>query len=213
MLARREKATRLDLRRLLSLLAGAWLAVGVAACGSAATHSISAPTNTTTASTTATTNYAEGDADKDNDIGASQDDTNNDAVLRFGRPATAAEKRAIETLVKRYYATALAGNGTKGCSMIYSTLAETVAEDYAVPGGPTYLRGTKDCQTLLAALFSHFHRQLAVEVPKLKVAHVLIKERHGMTVLSFAELPERELPVTREGHTWKIAALLDSELP
>jgi hypothetical protein len=199
-------------KRLLALLAIAGLTAGIAACGDAATGG-SSDARTTTSTSSSTTDYAKADADRDNDIGASHDDTNHNDLSSFGRPAGAGDERAIATVVKRYYATALNGDGAKGCSMLYSILAETAAEDYAVAGGPTYLRGATSCQAVMSALFSHFHAQLAIEVPKFGVTHVFLKGRHGLVVLSFADLPERELPVIREGNVWKIASLLDRELP
>ena len=45
------------------------------------------------------------------------------------------------------------------------------------------------------------------------VTHILLKGRQGQVQLSFGPLPERKIPVSREGHSWRIAALLDSELP
>lgn len=196
--------------------------LSLAACGNSSTNS--APNGSSTVAITdhakpppawlsATTSYIQADADKDNDVGTSHDDTNNNQVLDFGRPASGAEKRSITAIVKRYYTTALAGEGAKACSMIYSTFAEAIAEDYGQPGGPTYMRGAKTCAAALSELFKYFHAQLEVEVPKLGIAHVLVKERHAMVVLSFGTLSEREIPLTEEGHVWKMSTMLDSELP
>lgn len=195
--------------------------VGVGACGSITSHSASHSSSTASitdvakpapAWLTTSTSYTQVDGDKDNDVGTSHDDTSN-SDPGFGHPANARDRDMITALVKHYYAIALAGSAAKACSMIYSTLAEAVAEDYGQPGGPAYMLGAKTCVAAMAALFKHFHTQLKVEVPKLRVNHVLLKERHGMVILGFAALPEREIPVTREGQVWKMAALFDSELP
>jgi len=210
------------MRLVLALISIAILALGASACGSTAGHSASDGSssagttdvaNPTPAWLKTSTSYARVDDDKDNDVGASHDDTSNNRVLDFGHPADASDKRAIATLVKRYYATALADDAARGCSMIYSTLAEAIPEDYGEPGGPEYMLGVKTCPAAMSALFKHFHSQLEVEVPKLQITHVLIKGRKGIVVLGFGTLPEREILVDREAHVWKIAALLDSELP
>ncbi len=153
------------------------------------------------------------DGDKDNDLGAADDDSNNDSVLDYGHAAAPAEAHAIKALVERYYAAALAENGAKACSILYSTLAESVPEDYGQsPPGPAYMRGTT-CPTVMTLFFKHVHPQVALEYPKLKVVRVRLVERHGLVVLRFGRLPEREIPVDREGHTWRISALLDTPLP
>jgi hypothetical protein len=208
------------MKPLLALLAAMLLGVGAAACGSTSRKtnsttqaSVSTPTSVPAATST-TQDYTKADADKDNDIGAPDDDTNNNSVVAFGHAANTSDKRAIVTLVKRYYAAALAGNGTQACSMIYSTLAEAIPEDYGIsPPGPSYLKGGTTCPAVMVLLFKHFHDKLAIQVPLLKVSGVRLKEHHGQAILAFGKMPERELSVAREGNVWKVQALLDNELP
>jgi hypothetical protein len=213
------------MKSLLGLLAVCLLGIGVTACGETSksigsasqSTSSTAATNTTPSTTPSNTAPAPADTkvdgDKDNDISAPDDDTKNNSVLDFGHAASASEKQTITALVKRYYAAALAGDGAKACAMLYSTLAEAVPEDYGQsPPGQPYMRGTT-CPAVMALLFKHFHKQLAVEVPVLKVSRVRLDEHHGLAVLTFGNLPERDISVAREGHVWKIEALLDSELP
>lgn len=168
-----------------------------------------------------TDEYTRVDRDHDNDVGAAYDDTRHQSVVDFGKPASPAEERAIVALIKRYYAIALAENGTKACSLIYSPLAESVPEDYGSTGsgpakvivtGPAYMRGTT-CPVVLDGLFKHFHKALAVEAPKLHVSLVRLREHHGLAVLSFGRLPERQVTIRRERHVWRMSTLLDSELP
>jgi hypothetical protein len=207
------------LKSSIALLMTVLFGVCVGACGNADknTSSSSHPASTSTAATTASsaTTFAKVDADKDNDIGAPYDDKNNNDVLKDGRPAGAADRRAITGLLERYYAVATAGNGAKACSMIVSTLSSSVVEDYGHgSSGPAYLSGGKSCPAVMDLLFAQFHRQLAIELPKLEVAHVrLVGSRGGIAILSFGTLPEREISVVREGHVWKLAALLDNEVP
>jgi hypothetical protein len=191
-------------------------ALALAACGHAGAPPSSGARTAAAATGPAHQNtvpeYARVDADKDNDVQAPADDTNNNSAL-FGHEAAGPERRTIATLVRRYYAIALAGDGTKACSMIYSTLAESVPEDYGTnePPGPPYMKGTT-CPTVLNGLLGHMHAQLAAEVPLLRITHVRLIEHHGIALLAFGPLPERQIDIKREGRTWRIDALLDREL-
>jgi hypothetical protein len=202
--------------KLLMSLTAVLLSVCVTACGGSSkeTGSISHASSEAAAPyPTSTPDFTKADADKDNDIGAAADDSNNNRVFDYASPANPTDKRAITGLVKRYYAAAGAEDGTRACSMLYSTFAESVPEDYGRSAGPPYLRGGKTCAAVMVLLFKHLHHQLSVEIPKLKVTHVRLQQHHGLAALSFGALPERQILVGREGHNWKIEMLLDSELP
>jgi hypothetical protein len=210
----------MGMKRRTALLTTLAIALTLAACGGA-TLSSSTKSGISTASAPSKPipgkpipEYARVDADSDNDVEAPADDTNNNRSLDFGHEAGEPEKRIITALVKRYYAIALAGNGAEACALIYSPLAESVPEDYGSnqPPGPPYMKGTT-CRMVLDGLFQHFHAQLAAEVPQLKVTGVRLIEHHGNVELSFGRLPEREILVGREGRVWRMAALLDRELP
>jgi hypothetical protein len=161
--------------------------------------------------------YLNIDRDRDNDPSAPHDDTNNGGPLQFGHEASPADWRAVAALVKRYYEVALSGDGARGCTMIYSTIAESLAEDYGSEGGqppgPPYMHG-KSCPVIMTGLFRHFHPLLAVEVPKLRVLRVRMEEHHGVALLGFGDhLADRTISFVREGHAWKLSQLTDIELP
>jgi len=210
--------------KLLSLSVAGLLGVCLTACGSSSKSSNSSTYASTAAKTevvSTTPSYAppapvktKADADKDNDtVAIAPDEKNNDSVFNFGHAASPADQHAITALIKRYYAAATAENGAKACSMLYSTIEESVPEDYGIsPPAPAYMRGTT-CRAVLALLFKHYHPQIALEYPKLEVVRVRLIERQGIAVLHFGSLPERQISVGREGHTWKLKALLDGEIP
>jgi hypothetical protein len=205
------------MKSLLALCAIGLLGVYAGACGGASKGTAShVPSTTTTiaSSTSATSDYTKADSDRDNDgVGGPDGDTNNNGVLDFGHAANASDMRSITTLVQRYYAAAAAEDGAKACSMLYSTLAETVPEDYGTsPPGPAYARGTT-CPAVMTLIFKHAHDKIATKFSKLRVSRVRLKEHRGLAVLTFSGMPEREISVAREGHIWRITALLDSELP
>jgi hypothetical protein len=211
------------MKRLLSLLAGILLAAGLCACGGASAPAGSSSSISTSAHTSSSAAASElspapldskTDGDRDNDIGAPYDDTNNSRAFSFGRAASSSERQAITALVKRYYTTALAGDGARGCAMIYSTLAEAAPQDDGLEAGaPAYMHGAKTCAAVLTSLFRHYHAQLAAELPKLKVTRVRLEEHHGFAFLSFGALPERKISVLREKRIWKLDQIYDQELP
>jgi hypothetical protein len=215
------------MRSLLLLIITALLSVSATACGdtskgdsSKKAHSSSSATTTSTAPSTApssptsTQDYAEVDRDKDNDIRVRHDETNNNSALNYGHAASTADTQAITKLVEHYYEAAAHEDGAKACSMLGSSLAEAAVEDYGHgSAGPSYLSTGTTCPAVMALLFRHFHSQLTVELPKLQVTRVRLVGHRGFAIASFATMPEREVPVAREGRTWKVRALLDNELP
>jgi hypothetical protein len=222
-MGKRERT--IAMKSLPVLFATALLSVGAAACGTSdkstvlpsasSTHTVEIEGSESTIPTHTTPAPVETkvDADKDNDGGAPYDDTNNDTSLNFGHEANAQETQAVTAAVKHYYAVALAENGAAGCQLLYSSFAESIAEDYGkAPPGQPYMRGTT-CPAVMTLLYKHFHPQLALELPLLKVARVQLEQHHGVAVLRFGKLAEREISVGREGHVWKIEALLDRPLP
>lgn len=196
------------------------LSLGVAACGNtsrketlATRSSSSAAISVSQAQPVATLDYRKVDADKDNDVEAPHDDTNNNEVLAFGKKASRRDRHAIEVVVRRYYSAAFTENGTSACSLLYSSYEESVPEDYGTsPPGRPYMIG-KTCPAVLTGLFKYLHAQLAVEVPKLKLRSMRIEGHHGVVLLTFGSLPERQVAVMREGHFWRLDVLLDGELP
>jgi hypothetical protein len=208
------------MKSLLVLVTVGLLGVGLSACGANESASSSsspaagpktAPISTIPTKVPPEPVKTSADADKDYDVGTPEDDTNS-SVLDFGHAANTTDTRSITALIKRYYAAAYAENGAQACTMLYSTLEEVVPQDYGQsPPGQPYMRGTT-CAAVLTLLFKHDHPQLALEHPRLEVAHVRLMEHHGIVILSFGKLPIRQIPVAREGHTWKLSALLDSEV-
>jgi hypothetical protein len=157
--------------------------------------------------------YAAIDRDGDNDVEVTDDDSSHNGLVPHGRSASEPYKRAIATLLRRYYAAALASDGSRGCSLLYSPFAESVPSTYGSgPAGLPYAHGST-CKAVLTNLFKHFHARLAAEAPRLSIRRVLLDEHHGVAVLGFGALPERQIPVVREGRAWRVVALIDQELP
>lgn len=211
-------------RPMLALPAAAVLVLALAACGGTTSagstrdgttippndeHAIRSPAPAANKTAGATRSA---DRDGDRDFGSSDVDLPN--ALGFqGHAATAADRAAVVALVKRFYSAALAEDGAKGCSQLYTPLVEAAPEDYGEPGGPEYTLGAKNCTEVLTDLFRHFHGTLTAEVPKLRVLRVLIERRQGVALIGFGALPKAELPLLREETHWRVGALQDHELP
>lgn len=167
--------------------------------------------------------YATVDRDKDNDNApihgedndsAPYDDKNNDSVLNYGRAASPADRRAVRALIEHYYAAALKEDGATACSMLYVRLAESVAEDYGRGSpGPRYLSQGTSCPTVMKGLFKHYHGQLTAELPLLHIARVRLVQHHGLAILRFGAMPERQISVRQQAGAWKLATIFDSALP
>jgi hypothetical protein len=204
-------AKEFPMKPLVGLLMAVLIGLLASGCGSSKRGSDSA---SSASSSSAAPHYTKADADKDNDVGAPYDDANNKGALNYGRAASPADRQAVTALVTRYYKMALEGDGAGVCSMIILGFAEAIGEDYGEgSAGPSYLKSATTCSGVLDLLLKHLHAQLAVETPRLDVTRVRLIGHRGFAILSFGSMPEREISVAREGHTWKLQAMQDNELP
>jgi hypothetical protein len=220
------------MKSLLALLALGLLAVAMAACGSsnhgAASSLVSSSGATSHTASVDTTSPAAAPAhvapsttpqptrrqlekyDRDEDDYQEVVDDHNPVPPGF-TPADAADRQAITALVGRYYAAALSGNGARGCSMIQPSLVKAIPLDYGKLGAPYLRRAKGTCPAVMSLMFKHEHRVLAREVPDLHVVRVAVSGTQGVAILRFG-LRERGITEAREGHVWKVAAVLDGEL-
>lgn len=137
-------------------------------------------------------------------------DSDDRFIVRFGVKANAADARAVASVVARYRVAAAASDGAKACSLMYSTLAEAVVEDYGRAPGPAYLRGAQTCAELMSRLFAHLHGELTGAVD---VTSVRVKRNDGFALLGSSHAPARYVKVHRERGVWKIEALTLLTLP
>jgi hypothetical protein len=137
-------------------------------------------------------------------------DKDDNSIVDSGHAASAADKQVVTALVKRYYATAAAGDGTMACSMIVSSLARATPEDYGQAPGPYYLRGAKTCAAVMSLLFKHFHGQLTGAI---EVTGVRVEGNQARVLLGSTTMPAGYISVERERGAWKIDTLLGGPLP
>jgi hypothetical protein len=199
-------------RLALAPAAAVLLSVGVGACGGAgggaAGSSGSAP-HAVTAAAVAKLPLPERQPDSEYDSDSYQGEPDNDNNHVFGHPAAAAEVSEITALVKRYYAAAAASDGAAGCSLLYSTFAEGVAEDYGQLAGLSQAQGAT-CAEVMSKLFERRHRQLSADNATLKVVAVRVLGKRGSVMLDFGGTHGRYLEVHGELGRWKVDSLFDS---
>jgi hypothetical protein len=174
----------------LALLTMTLLGVNAAACGGASKNTASTATAGSTAASVSTAR-------------ASRPPQDDNHISTYGYEATEPDKREITALVKRYFAVASADNGAAACSMIYSTIAKSIAEDYGKPPADPALRG-KTCSVVLSKLFKHVPGQSIADLATTKVTGVRLKGNFGFVQLSSRRMPTGRIVVEREGATWKI---------
>jgi len=153
------------------------------------------------------------DHDNDSDSsGHSYFDRDDSSALGFGRAASARDRQAIATLVKRYYALSVSADGAAACSMIAAPLVRAIPEDLGRAPGPRYYRG-RTCAAVMSKVFQVNRRALIAHARELEVSAVRVAGTSGLAVMSFKNLPGREIRLVRESGGWKLDALLESELP
>jgi len=153
------------------------------------------------------------DQDNDSDSnGKSYFDSDDDSVRRFGHAASTADRKAVVSLVKRYFAAAAAEDGMTACSLLASAFAKSLPETLGGAGGPPYARGAT-CAAVTSGIFAHYHRQIAAHAATLEVPGVRVEGAEAMVVLAFRGLPGRSTRVAREHGVWRVDSLLDIELP
>lgn len=152
--------------------------------------------------------------DDDREPGTSDDQL----VRKYGRAAPPADRLAIAALARRYLVAALGEDAAEGCRLLAASVvsearrASEVPHEYASPGA---MPGSS-CAAYAARLFKLNHQQLGLaDVSSLKVAIVRVNHDAtlGLAVLAFKTTPERQLTVLREAGHWKMASLLDEDIP
>jgi hypothetical protein len=214
------------MKAMLALLAMALPSVGLLSCGGAsgntdtASQAFSAPTITnnapgaTTPRTRPVRSYLRSDGDKDPDDRQRRIRSveNDDLALlaAYGNKAGPADKQAISVLVKRYYMAVARGDGQTACSLLYGSLAISLAEGQRKSGRSF----DETCAAAVSPLFKQQHQRLvADDVATMVVITVQTEGKRGLAALGFNVMPRGDILVKREDRKWKIDALFDSELP
>jgi hypothetical protein len=103
------------------------------------------------------------DSDQDAPVAASYrfPDVDDRAAFDYGHAPDAATRRAIEGVVRRYFAAAAAWNGGPACALLQPGRARTLPADFAASSAPAYMRGAKTCAEVLNRLFKHENEEIS----------------------------------------------------
>lgn len=129
-------------------------------------------------------------------------------VLDFGHAANAKEKNALVALTRRYYMAAVAEDGAKTCSMLYSAIVRTtVMEEYAHSPG---LSGAS-CAAVMSKLLVLHHGRLVSDLASLKIDRVRTSSRDAYIVMRLpGSVVAHEFSFVRVGDMWKVGQPLDT---
>jgi len=113
-------------------------------------------------------------------------------------------------MLRRYYAAGAAGDGARGCALLYGLIAETLAEEYA--HDPAF--AGRSCAVVPSKLFRRSARVLRRESASLRVVAVRVDGVRGVAVLDFKDAVDRRIRLHREADgSWRMLELIDNELP
>jgi hypothetical protein len=154
--------------------------------------------------------YRDNDVDADADTAQSRGyhDPDDRRALSRGRPASAAQRRAVAATIRAYFAAAAAGDGAAACALLPKRVASSAAQEYG-QGGPTYLQGASGCADLLSRLFAHLRGQLAGHV---LVTGVRIEADTAEAFLASPTMLASQMAVRDEGGSWRVQQLTASQL-
>ncbi len=187
------------MRQACALVAAVTICVVVSACGNANKDANPASTTASNSSTSAT-------------VSTHAPSPQAKVITEYGHEASPADKQAITALVNRYYAAAAADDGATACSLIYSPLAESVAEDYGQAPASASLAGTT-CQVVMSKLFRQVPGQSSAVLATTEVTGVRVNGRKAFALLRSKAMPQGDIPLQRELGTWKIGTLIGGPLP
>jgi len=173
-------------------------ASGMSACGSAGK----------TSATIALVSGRDADGDVDTFGQGGRYDTDNDAILGWAPPASGADRKAIVSLIRRYYGAAAAGNGAAACSMLDPLVAEGYVEEHRGKG-PIVLQG-EDCTQVMSKLFEQSHRGLVEDVAAFRVTVVQRRGNRALALLDFSPTRLLQVMVRRSEGVWRMDVPLDS---
>jgi hypothetical protein len=133
-------------------------------------------------------------------------------ITTFGHPAGPADVRAITSLVTRYYAAIAKADGATACKLLFFVIVESAAETYGQTEFDATAGRRKSCGPVMSKVFKGSHRQLVVENRALKVIAIRVLRKRAWVLLRFGPQSVRRMVVYREGSSWKVGELLDTQL-
>lgn len=159
----------------------------------------------------------DGDNSSDNDNDANYDyqpndngryhDSDDAGFVPAGQGPSAADRRTIVALVKRYYALADAGNSRGACQLITPRLRSVAMVQFG-RYGPPFLRGAYSCQEVMRRMFRRQHRELTAPVTVTGIR--ITAPDHAFVLLGSPRMLASFLTPVRYRGRWMLDELLGS---
>jgi hypothetical protein len=151
--------------------------------------------------------------DEDDTARRGVEENDDEEIEIYGHAANATEWRSATAFVKSYYAAAVAEDGAAACQLLVPSLAQGLGGSYEKSSEPTYLHG-KTCAEVMTKLFKYRHKLMAAENAGFEVTDVRATSKTDFILLAFKGIRERRfMGVQREGNSWGLEALTDSQYP
>lgn len=201
--------------RLTGMIAVFALATGAGSCGGATTvlgtRTERYPSKTASVVSGVAAKES-GDIDGDGDgpsVGGRDEDDK--TIAGSGHPASAADRRAVATLIERYSRFARMNDGAGACGLMYRPLAAALPADEGARGyGPAFAQGLKTCPAIVSALFEHSREEMASPI---KAGEIRMRGDRALVLLRSPRLPSAYTEVKREGKDWKIDRYVFGQFP
>lgn len=199
-------------RSSLALLAvSLCLCVGTSGCGDSGQPVAGSHPSSGSASQLASKPFVN-DKDRDHDGSpTSRYDADDYQILAYGRAATPTEQEAVVGLLKRYYAAAALGRGSKACALMSKPLTQAIVGVYGPNNDPTAPHSSR-CAPIAAHLFGLYRARMKINAATLKVRYVRLGDSFGYAILSFEGRPDRHMLMYDEAGKWTIDEALDGGL-
>ncbi|MFZ1926565.1 MAG: hypothetical protein WAU42_10525 [Solirubrobacteraceae bacterium] len=189
-----------QLKPCIGILTAIALSFALPACGDSSKSTPPAPSG----EALVTAYFPHDKNDRDNDSDHNNDDAKN---LNYGSAASPTELRETRSLVRRYYAAAVAANGAQACALLVPFFAESVVEQY----GHLPSASGRTCAAVMSKIFRNYHAQIASKNATLRIPDVRVQNERALVILEFPSIPEvRQIHLRRIGDKWRLLELLDS---
>jgi hypothetical protein len=201
-----------EVKVFFALLVVSLLSFDVVACGGSGSGSASRAHSSAVASAGGATVPASTSASQTSTTGEGPGASERELDETVGVAAGEADRLAVSSIVKRYYAAVAADNGVQACSLLYQPLAKSFDEDYSEVSGPRELRG-KSCIEITSKLFRHRRGQPTSDVSGIEVTGVrVVNDIMAVALLHSPTMPVGDISLQREGGIWRVDEMLGNTL-
>jgi hypothetical protein len=152
----------------------------------------------------------DGDGDLDR-LTAGPRDVDKDAIPHFGRPASGSERRAILSLISRYYVLAAKGDGRGTCALLAPVIAETVVEEQRTrrPAAPRDVT----CARVMSKLLRQRHAEVLEDLRSRQASAVQVRGHSAYALMRSpvsGSVREVQVLLHMQGTAWKMFVAIDN---